>query len=136
VWDTVGRLDERYHFYYEDHDFCLRARAAGWRILHAPRARAWHRVSASAGQGSPLQMYLLGRASVAFYARHARGAQRLWLVPYRAGSLVRTLAASALHGRPGSGLAYARGVWAGLADLTMTGGEDDQWATTQPRTRS
>ncbi len=124
VWDTVGRLDERYHFYYEDHDFCLRTRAAGWRILHVPRARAWHRVSASTGQGTPLQMYLLGRASVAFFARYGRGPQALWLAPYRAGSLARTLATTAFRGRPEAGLAYARGVWTGMMDVMAGEGGD------------
>lgn len=117
VWESVGRFDERYHFYYEDHDLCLRVRAAGWRILHVPRAKAWHRVSASAGYGSPLQMYLLGRSSVTFFTRHARGWQKLWMAPYRVASLVRTLATAVLTGRPTAGLAYARGVRAGLSDL-------------------
>lgn len=31
VWDAVGPFDERFRLYAQDLDFCLRARAAGWR---------------------------------------------------------------------------------------------------------
>ncbi|MFQ5459435.1 MAG: glycosyltransferase, partial [Anaerolineae bacterium] len=117
VWDDVGLLDEAFWFYYEDHDLCLRAQAAGWRILHVPGATAHHRVASSTGLGTPGQMYLLGRSSVAFFARHTAGWQRTIIVPYRLGSLTRVLLASLVRRQGRSGWAYLRGVVAGLADL-------------------
>jgi hypothetical protein len=47
--DAVGLLDEELFAYVEDVDWALRVRAAGMRVLFAPGARAWHRVSASTG---------------------------------------------------------------------------------------
>jgi GT2 family glycosyltransferase len=134
VVDEVGLLDERYHFFYEDHDYCLRSRAAGWRIVHVPAARVWHRVSASAGQGTALQLYLLGRASVPFYWRHTRGLQRAAMLPYRAGSLLRTTTRCLAAGRPDAARAYARGLLHGWADATSTDDPDPAarsmtWAT-------
>lgn len=38
----VGPLDEGYFMYFEDIDYCRRAREAGWRVLHWPAARAVH----------------------------------------------------------------------------------------------
>ena len=49
AWERVGLLDERYFIYAEDADWCLRARAAGFRLLFVPTARLWHKVSASSG---------------------------------------------------------------------------------------
>lgn len=36
----VRGFDERFHLYVEEVDFCLRLRAAGWRVLAVPAARA------------------------------------------------------------------------------------------------
>lgn len=42
VFDGVGPLDEGYFMYYEDMDFCRRARAAGFAVAHRPEARVVH----------------------------------------------------------------------------------------------
>ncbi len=47
--DVVGLLDEELFAYVEDVDWALRIRAAGFEVVFAPGARAWHRVSASTG---------------------------------------------------------------------------------------
>jgi GT2 family glycosyltransferase len=49
IYETVGLLDESFRLYCEDLDYCLRARAAGFRILYVPEAKVWHKVSASLG---------------------------------------------------------------------------------------
>ena len=49
IYETVGLLDESFELYSEDLDYCLRARAAGFRILYVPEAKVWHKVSASIG---------------------------------------------------------------------------------------
>lgn len=61
VVETIGLLDERYFMYYEDLDFCARARAAGFRIIVVPSARAGHYVGASLKKDSPRRTYLLAR---------------------------------------------------------------------------
>jgi hypothetical protein len=40
--NTVGPMDEGFFMYFEDVDYCLRARKAGWRIAYAPEARVVH----------------------------------------------------------------------------------------------
>jgi GT2 family glycosyltransferase len=47
--DAVGLLDEGLFAYVEDVDLALRARDAGFEVVFAPGARAWHGVSASTG---------------------------------------------------------------------------------------
>jgi GT2 family glycosyltransferase len=42
VLETVGFLDERMSFSYEDVDLCIRAARAGWRIMYDPRAKVVH----------------------------------------------------------------------------------------------
>ena len=120
VWRGTGMLDPRYAFYYEDHDLCLRARSAGWRIVHVPDATVLHRVAASTGEGSPRQLYLLARSSVPYYWLHTRGMHRAFIVAYRLGSFARTALECMASGRPRSAAAYARGLRDGLADLVGT----------------
>jgi GT2 family glycosyltransferase len=47
--EAVGLLDEDLFVYVEDVDWALRIRRAGFEVVLAPHARAWHRVSSSTG---------------------------------------------------------------------------------------
>src|SRR6056297_1825510 len=38
----IGPMDEGYFLYFEDAEYCLRARRAGWRIAHVPEAKMVH----------------------------------------------------------------------------------------------
>jgi GT2 family glycosyltransferase len=49
VFETIGLLDERYFMYFEEVDFCLRARRAGWPCWYVPEARVIHLVGQSSG---------------------------------------------------------------------------------------
>lgn len=42
VFQQVGLLDDGYFMYFEDAEFCHRARKAGWEIVHNPEARVVH----------------------------------------------------------------------------------------------
>jgi GT2 family glycosyltransferase len=43
VFEQIGLLDERFFMYNEEVDFCMRARKIGWKIIHVPSARLWHK---------------------------------------------------------------------------------------------
>jgi GT2 family glycosyltransferase len=117
VFSRVGFLDTDYFIYYEDLDFCLRMRRAGCQLYSVPEATMWHKVSASAGEGSPLQKYHLARSSVRFYRKHTAW----WLYPviflYRLGSALRTTWRAWRQRRPDVIRAYWRGLCTGCRDL-------------------
>lgn len=46
VFETAGLLDERYFMYFEEVDFCLAARRAGWSCWYVPASRVVHLVGA------------------------------------------------------------------------------------------
>lgn len=54
VLDAIGSFDVKYPMAFEDVDFCLRARQAGFRVVYCPRAVLFHQESATRGrtQGS------------------------------------------------------------------------------------
>jgi N-acetylglucosaminyl-diphospho-decaprenol L-rhamnosyltransferase len=49
VFDAIGLLDEGYFMYFEEVDFCLRARRAGWPCWYVPASRVVHLVGQSSG---------------------------------------------------------------------------------------
>ncbi|MEP7027370.1 MAG: glycosyltransferase family 2 protein [Candidatus Eisenbacteria bacterium] len=106
--EAIGGLDERYYLYGEDADWCLRARAAGFACLYAPRAVLRHRVSGSSGAASPFKAYHRTRAGLRLAGRHARGLARwTWPVAYP----VLLLAQSAAWAARGGGLPAFRAAW-------------------------
>jgi GT2 family glycosyltransferase len=80
VLEHVGLLDESYYLYFEETDWCLRARRAGYRILAVPESVVWHRVSASLGQASPVIDYYMLRNQLRLVARHWSGLPRFRLL--------------------------------------------------------
>jgi GT2 family glycosyltransferase len=70
--ERVGLMDDDLFIYVEDVDWCLRARAAGFGVVFAPAARAWHRISASSGgeQVSTSTLYYGVRNTIVVTERH------------------------------------------------------------------
>jgi GT2 family glycosyltransferase len=81
VWRAMNGLDEAFYIYGEDVDFCLRAQAAGARIVYVPTARLQHKVSASVGgHTSAFKVYHKARSTRLLLRRHATGVAR-WSAP-------------------------------------------------------
>jgi GT2 family glycosyltransferase len=109
--ERVGLFDERFFMYYEDSDYCLRARRAGIRVLVEPRAAMYHKVAqSSGGSHSPNERYHMGRSSVQYFRKHARPWQWPLIWPYRAGSAARSLWRLARLRRFAAAGAYLRGL--------------------------
>jgi N-acetylglucosaminyl-diphospho-decaprenol L-rhamnosyltransferase len=47
VFEKIGLLDERYFMYFEEVDFCLKAKRAGFKIGYVPSSRVVHLVGAA-----------------------------------------------------------------------------------------
>lgn len=49
VLDTVGLMKEDYFLYYEETDWNIRIRKAGWKTVYVPKSVVFHKVSTSSG---------------------------------------------------------------------------------------
>lgn len=68
--DQVGGLDERFFFYAEDVDWCKRFRAAGWKVVFVPSAKATHYGGASSSN-APLRFSVeMLRANLIYWKKH------------------------------------------------------------------
>lgn len=82
VIEDIGMLDPAYTMYCEDVDFCLRARAAGWRCVYEPAAVIWHKVSSSSGGGmTPYKLEHRLRSTYRLFARFKPRWWRIALLP-------------------------------------------------------
>lgn len=80
VFEKVGFFDKLYFLYYEDNDFSVRVKKAGFKIMYTPKAYIWHKNAASAGgSGSLLQDYYITRNRLFFGMRYAPLRARLAL---------------------------------------------------------
>ena len=86
VWDALGGLDERFFFFLEETDFCLRARQAGFSTMHLPQVRVWHGQGLTAKQNLTAARIEYWRSRYAYFAKHQGLTIRLIL---RAGLLLR-----------------------------------------------
>lgn len=76
VLRAVGRFDEGFYpAYYEEVDYCFRARAAGFAVLVEPRAVAIHHESQSTGIGSQVYLQAMHRGRLRFVFKHRTAEQ-------------------------------------------------------------
>lgn len=71
VWQEIGYLDPLFSpFYYEEVDFCYRARRAGHHILYVPEATAVHDQSSSVGRSGHFYHYTFQMNRLRFVLKH------------------------------------------------------------------
>lgn len=66
VVEQVGPLPEHYFLYFEEADWCVRARRAGWRTMVEQRARMVHRKRSSGDLPTPYFLYYMTRNRYVF----------------------------------------------------------------------
>jgi GT2 family glycosyltransferase len=71
AWRQIGAFKDEYFMYYDDAEWCQRARAAGWRCRYVGEALCTHAVSASGGRRGSLGLsenmaYYLARNPLRF----------------------------------------------------------------------
>lgn len=112
LWADLGGFDERFDFYFEDVDLCLRAGALGVRPLLVGSSRIRHRGGGTRSLHSPQAAHQLGRSHVLLVralpgGRAARSLRLTTVITAGALWTVRSVGARGLG-------PFARGVRAGL----------------------
>ena len=70
VFEKIGLLDKDYFNNYEDVDFCVRARKAGYKIVIVPQVRIYHKFAAAmGGKFSPMYTYYRTRNNLLYFRK-------------------------------------------------------------------
>jgi GT2 family glycosyltransferase len=77
AFEEVGLMDERYFIYYDETDWFFRAKQVGWRAVHVPWAKMWHKVSATMGESSPTTDYYMVRNNFLYLSKNLNGIKRI-----------------------------------------------------------
>jgi GT2 family glycosyltransferase len=78
----IGILYARYHSYYEETEWCVRAREAGYKVCSVPKAKIWHKVSTTARKISGYSQYYKTRNRFWFMKRNSSSVQFISFVIY------------------------------------------------------
>jgi GT2 family glycosyltransferase len=84
VIQELGLFDETYFCYWDEVDYCVRVKKAGFKIVYTPEARIWHRKTLKEklwqkvpkeGKASALSYYYWARNNFRFMGKHATKGQ-------------------------------------------------------------
>jgi GT2 family glycosyltransferase len=105
--EQVGLLDEGFFHYWEETEFSVRLRKAGWRLAAAPESRILHKVGASTGGYNPVLDRYFTTSGLRILRLHSKipHLAMLWFVTVR-------LATRAVRFR----VTQCRSVYAGVQD--------------------
>ena len=116
--EQVGMLDESFFLYWEETDWCFRARRVGYRTVYVPDSVIWHKRGASM-TGKTEQFYLT-RNSFWFMKKNATKGQYFWFLVYFAVSHCFRIPQLLLRGDFEGVSAFARGILDGLRESVRT----------------
>lgn len=89
VFKKIGLLDKKYFAYFEDTDFSVQAKRAGFKLLYVPQAKMWHFNAGSSEEvGGSLHDYYVARNRLLFGMRYAPLRAKLALLKWGASRLI------------------------------------------------
>lgn len=116
VIDKVGLMPECYFLYYEELDWSMIFKRAGYDIWYEPACTIYHKESQSTGQDSPLKAYFLTRNRLLFAKRNIQGIQKYITYYYLIGIVaVRDIMKLAIKGNP----TLLRATFKGIRDFLV-----------------
>jgi GT2 family glycosyltransferase len=121
VIDQVGLMPEHFFLYYEELDWCMTIRKAGYDIYVVPASVVLHKESMSIGKNSELKTFYLTRNRLLFMRRHTSGVRKLsWILFFLFFSIPKNVAVYLLHGK----LSHLTAFWKGCT-WNLTHRKDD-----------
>jgi hypothetical protein len=112
--EQTGMLDERFFMYCEETEWCLRVRKSGWRLVHVPRAKLWHKGATRHYRPKPSFTYYSTRNRFIMLARH-HAPPMAWLTAW--GQTLRTLTSWTVKPKWRSMREHRDAMWRGTMDF-------------------
>lgn len=98
VAEDIGLLDANFFMYYEDCDYCERAKKSGYKLLYVPEGKVWHKVSLSTKGNVSAWRYFRAKSRIRFFKKHRSGIMLVPIVVFSVLSAVWTIAKDVAHG--------------------------------------
>lgn len=116
VLQRVGHMSEVFFLFYEEMDWSVRIRRAGYRLWYEPASVIYHKESMTAQRDTPLREFYMSRARMLFARRNLSGINQTLSCLYI--GLIATpkkAITHLLHGRISLTMAVLKGMMHGMA---------------------
>jgi GT2 family glycosyltransferase len=110
----IGMLDPDYFLYWEETEWCIRANRAGWKVVHVPHAKLWHKGVKRDYEPKPYVTYYMTRNHLFTLSKH-KAPFRVRLIVY--GNILKTLLSWSLKPRWKNKRDHRNAMWRGLRDF-------------------
>jgi hypothetical protein len=114
VIEQVGPIDARFFYYWEETEWCVRTSRAGWKIVHVPGAKLWHKGVQRNYQPKPSLLYYDTRNHLLLLTKH-RAPARAWFNTWF--QIFRTLISWTINPKWRSMSQHRDAMWRGLLDF-------------------
>jgi GT2 family glycosyltransferase len=112
--EQAGALDPDYFLYWEETEWCIRAGQAGWKIVHVPNAKLWHKGVKRNYEPRPYITYYMTRNYLFTLAKHKAP---LFVRMFAFSNILRTLLSWSVKPRWSSKRDHRNAMWRGLLDF-------------------
>jgi hypothetical protein len=114
VIEQVGMLDPRFFYYWEETEWCVRTGKAGWKLMHVPQAKLWHKGVQRNYQPKPSLYYYDARNHLLLLYKH----QAPWQAKlYTWFQLMRTLVSWSVRPKWRGKREARNALWQGMRDF-------------------
>jgi len=106
--EKVGLFEESFFLYYEEIDWCARAKQAGFKLKYVPTPMLWHKESKSFATPRPPQSYFQWRNRLLFMERNLpKSEYRRWILTKLPRRLLMLILKRCLHSFTGNSISKA-----------------------------
>jgi GT2 family glycosyltransferase len=114
VIEQVGMLDANFFIYWEETEWCIRASRGGWKILHGPQAKLWHKGVQRDYQPKPSFTYYGTRNHLLTLSKH-RAPLEVQLFNWL--QIIRTLVSWSIKAKWKHKREHRNAMWRGVVDF-------------------
>jgi hypothetical protein len=113
--EKTGGMPEIFFLYYEELDWSLQLRRAGYQLEYNPAAKVYHKESSSVGQDSPLKAFYMTRNRLLFAKRNLSLFDRSLSIAYQIFLVLpKSVFQALITGKSDLAMAMIKGCWAFL----------------------
>jgi GT2 family glycosyltransferase len=109
-----GMIDERFFYYVEETEWCYRMKKAGWKIIHVPEAKIWHKGVQRDYKPKPSVTYYATRNRLLMLSKH-HAPLRAWIATWV--YIFRTLLSWSIKPKWRSKREHRNAMWHGVRDF-------------------
>lgn len=114
VIDQVGALDASFFYYWEEVEWCMRAKERGWQVWHVPKSKIWHKGVQRNYSPSPNVTYYATRNRLMALKKH-HAPISIWV--FSMSIIVKTLISWTIKPRWRMMSEHRKALWQGTIDF-------------------